>query len=201
MQAPAPAPLIEIELPTVLSPQSGSCIYLCRSSDHPIVRSSIHLPLYRQAQVYAPQGIHFERSTLAGSVRQASRDQKFLLTRATMPVLRGRSKRGPCWSTATPATANPPSTATSRWRSAGRRCGATSRNLPSLVGAHHERALGALPNFMPSRRTFAAFAPRRGVSSGNRKSQPLANAFEHWLRAKLGLISQMASSVGRARRA
>ncbi len=55
VQAPAPARLIEGGLPTEAA---VSQVLVSKYADH--------LPLYRQAQIYARQGIALDRSTLAG---------------------------------------------------------------------------------------------------------------------------------------
>ena len=54
MQAPAPARLIEGGLPTEATVAQ---VLVSKYADH--------LPLYRQAQIYARQGIDLDRSTLA----------------------------------------------------------------------------------------------------------------------------------------
>ena len=54
VQAPAPARLIEGGLPT-----EGAVAHVV------VAKYADHLPLYRQAQIYARQGINLDRSTLA----------------------------------------------------------------------------------------------------------------------------------------
>jgi transposase len=54
VQAPAPARLIEGGLPTEATVAQ---VLVAKYADH--------LPLYRQAQIYARQGIDLDRSTLA----------------------------------------------------------------------------------------------------------------------------------------
>src|SRR3979490_2740015 len=61
MQAPAPARLIEGGLPTAAT---GAPVLVSKYADH--------LPLYRQAQIYARQGIELDRSTLADWVGHAA---------------------------------------------------------------------------------------------------------------------------------
>lgn len=66
IQAPAPAQLIEAELPTVATVA------------HVLVSKHVdHLPLYRQAQIMSRQGTDLDRSTLTDGVGQAAykRDQ------------------------------------------------------------------------------------------------------------------------------
>ena len=77
-----------------------------------------HLPLYRQAQIYARQGVHLDRSTLADWVGRAAfllrpvhrqmletlkRSGKLFADETTAPVLdpgRGRTKSGYLWALA-----------------------------------------------------------------------------------------------------
>ena len=74
-----------------------------------------HLPLYRQAQIYAQQGISLDRSTLADWVGHAAwhlrplqqrlfdklkEQPKLFADETTLPVLdpgRGRTKTGQLW--------------------------------------------------------------------------------------------------------
>ena len=104
LQAPAPTRLIEGGLPTEATVAQ---VLVSKYADH--------LPLYRQAQIYARQGIDLDRSTLAdwvghaawhlrplherllGKLRQRS---KLFADETTMPVLdpgRGRTKTGQLW--------------------------------------------------------------------------------------------------------
>src|SRR6476659_5123187 len=104
IQAPALARLIEGGLPTEATIAQ---VLVSKYADH--------LPLYRQAQIYARQGIDLDRSTLADWVGQAAWHLRPLLERllgklrqrsklfadeTTMPVLdpgRGRTKTGQLW--------------------------------------------------------------------------------------------------------
>jgi len=104
VQAPAPARLIEGGLPTEATVAQ---ILVSKYADH--------LPLYRQAQIYARQGIDLDRSTLADWVGRAARllrpvHERLLVTlkssaklfadETTAPVLdpgRGRTKIGQLW--------------------------------------------------------------------------------------------------------
>jgi transposase len=104
VQAPAPARLIEGGLPTEAS---VAHVVVAKYADH--------LPLYRQAQIYARQGINLDRSTLADWTGRAAWLLKPLHTRllerlkasgklfadeTTAPVLdpgRGRTKTGQLW--------------------------------------------------------------------------------------------------------
>lgn len=104
VQAPAPAHLVEAGLPTeALIAQ----VLVSKYADH--------LPLYRQAQIYARQGIELDRSTLADWVGRAAwylkplhgrllaelkASAKLFADETTAPVLdpgRGRTKTGQLW--------------------------------------------------------------------------------------------------------
>ena len=104
VQAPAPPRLIEGGLPTEALVA------------HVIVgKYADHLPLYRQAQIYARRGVEFDRSTLADWVGRAAwflrplherllghlrSSTKLFADETTAPVLdpgRGRTKTGQLW--------------------------------------------------------------------------------------------------------
>jgi len=107
MQAPAPPRLVEGGLPTEAT---VAHVLVARYADH--------LPLYRQAQIMARQGVLLDRSTLAAWVGQASAEiapvvqrlREILLGSARLyadetvvPVLdpgRGRTKQGYFWAIA-----------------------------------------------------------------------------------------------------
>jgi transposase len=104
VQAPAPARLIEGGLPT---DATVAQVLVSKYADH--------LPLYRQAQIYARQGINLDRSTLADWVGRAAfmlrpvydrllvelkSSSKLFADETTAPVLdpgRGRTKTGQLW--------------------------------------------------------------------------------------------------------
>jgi transposase len=104
VQAPAPARLIEGGLPTEATVAQ---VLVSKYADH--------LPLYRQAQIYARQGIELDRSTLADWVGRAAfmlrpiherllavlkGSTKLFADETTAPVLdpgRGRTKLGQLW--------------------------------------------------------------------------------------------------------
>jgi transposase len=104
VQAPAPARLIEGGLPTEATVAQ---VVVAKYADH--------LPLYRQAQIYARQGIRLDRSTLADWTGRAAfllrplhehllqglrRSAKLFDDETTAPVLdpgRGRTKTGQMW--------------------------------------------------------------------------------------------------------
>jgi transposase len=101
VQAPAPARLVEGGIPTEAT---VAHVLVSKFADH--------LPLYRQAQIYARQGIHLDRSTLADWVGKAAfllrpiherlferlkASTKLFADETTAPVLdpgRGRTKTG-----------------------------------------------------------------------------------------------------------
>lgn len=104
VQAPAPARLIEGGLPTEAT---VAHVVVAKYADH--------LPLYRQAQIYARQGVKLDRSTLADWTGRAAfllrpvhrqlletlkRSSKLFADETTAPVLdpgRGRTKTGQLW--------------------------------------------------------------------------------------------------------
>src|SRR5216683_1998503 len=104
VQAPAPARLIEGGLPTEATIAQ---VLVSKYADH--------LPLYRQAQIYARQGVNLDRSTLADWVGRAAfllrpvherlldrlkASSKLFADETTAPVLdpgRGRTKTGQLW--------------------------------------------------------------------------------------------------------
>ena len=104
VQTPAPARLIEGGLPTEAT---VARVLVAKYADH--------LPLYRQAQIYARQGIALDRSTLADWVGRAAfllrpvherllavlkSSTKLFADETTAPVLdpgRGRTKIGQLW--------------------------------------------------------------------------------------------------------
>jgi transposase len=103
-QAPAPARLIEGGLPTEAL---VAHVLTAKYADH--------CPLYRQAQIYARQGVNLDRSTLADWVGRAAfllrpvherllenlkTSSKLFADETTLPVLdpgRGRTKTGQLW--------------------------------------------------------------------------------------------------------
>ncbi|KPF81050.1 IS66 family transposase [Novosphingobium sp. AAP93] len=104
VQVPAPARIVEGGIPTeALIAQ----VLVAKYADH--------LPLYRQAQIYARQGIQLDRSTMADWVGRAAwylrplrdhilerlrRSERLFADETTAPVLdpgRGRTKTGQLW--------------------------------------------------------------------------------------------------------
>lgn len=104
VQAPAPPRIVEGGLPTEAL---IAHVLVSKYADH--------LPLYRQAQIYARQGVNLDRSTLADWVGRAAwwltplrdhlladlkRSVKLFADETTAPVLdpgRGRTKTGQLW--------------------------------------------------------------------------------------------------------
>jgi len=104
VQAPAPARIVEGGIPTEAVIAQ---VLVSKYADH--------LPLYRQAQIYARQGIQLDRSTLADWVGRAAwylrplrdhvlerlrRSERLFADETTAPVLdpgRGRTKTGQLW--------------------------------------------------------------------------------------------------------
>jgi transposase len=240
VQAPAPARLIEGGLPTEATIAQ---VLVSKYADH--------LPLYRQAQIYARQGIDLDRSTLADWVGQAAwhlrplherllgklrQRSKLFADETTMPVLdpgRGRTKTGQLWAYAADdrpwGGADPPGVV--YVYAPDRKAERPIAHLDGFKGilqvdgyagyrklaergdvrlafcwAHMRRNFyelatpGPAPIASEALKRIAEFyaieKDIRGRSAEERrlvrqqKSQPLANAFEQWLRAKLGLISQ-----------
>ena len=104
LQAPAPARLIEGGMPT-----EATVAHVA------VAKYADHLPLYRQAQIYARQGVRLDRSTLADWTGRAAfllrpiherllqtlkASPKLFADETTVPVLdpgRGRTKTGQLW--------------------------------------------------------------------------------------------------------
>ena len=241
VQAPAPARLIEGGLPTEATVAQ---VLVSKYADH--------LPLYRQAQIYARQGIDLDRSTLADWVGHAAWHlrplHERLLDRLKQrpKTVRRRDDGAGARSRPRPHQDRPAvglcrrRPAMGRIRSAGRRLclrprpqsRAADRPSRRLQGHLAGRWLCRLPQAGRARRRrssrsagshvrrnfyelatpgpapiasealkhiaalYAIEKDIRGRSAEERrlvrqqKSRPLVDAFEPWLRAKLGLISQ-----------
>jgi transposase len=240
IQAPAPARLIEGGLPTEATVAQ---VLVSKYADH--------LPLYRQAQIYARQGIDLDRSTLADWVGRAAWHLRPLHERllmrlkssgrlfadeTTVPVLdpgRGRTKTGQLWAYVADdrpwGGADPPGVV--YVYAPDRKAERPIAHLAGFKGilqvdgyagyrklaergdvklafcwAHMRRNFyelatpGPAPIASEALRHIAEFyaieKDIRGHSAEERrivrlqKSRPLADTFEQWLRAKLGLISQ-----------
>jgi hypothetical protein len=103
-QAPAPTQIVE-----------GGIASEALIADVLVAKYADHLPLYRQAQIYARQGIQLDRSTLADWVGRAAwylhpmrdhilerlrRSERLFADETTAPVFdpgRGRTKTGQLW--------------------------------------------------------------------------------------------------------
>ncbi len=240
VQAPAPARLIEGGLPTEATIAQ---VLVSKYADH--------LPLYRQAQIYARQGIDLDRSTLADWVGQAAwhlrplherllgklrQRSKLFADETTLPVLdpgRGRTKTGQLWAYAADdrpwGGADPPGVV--YVYAPDRKAERPITHLDGFKGilqvdgyagyrklaergdvqlafcwSHMRRNFyelatpGPAPIASEALERIAEFyaieKDIRGRSAEERrlirqqKSQPLADTFEQWLRAKLALISQ-----------
>ena len=90
-----------------------------------------------------------------------------------------------------PATAGWSSAATSSLHSAGRICVATSTNSPRRVPCPiASEALKRIAEFYAIEKDIRGRSAEERRVIRQQKSRPLAETFEQWLRAKLGLISQ-----------
>ncbi len=240
VQASAPARLIEGGLPTEATVAQ---VLVSKYADH--------LPLYRQAQIYARRGIVLDRSTLADWVGRAAwhlrplhehllvqlrQRPKLFADETTVPVLdpgRGRTKTGQLWAYAADdrpwGGTDPPGVA--YVYAPDRKAERPIAHLAGFKGvlqvdgyagysklaergavelafcwAHMRRNFyelatpGPAPIASEAIKRIAEFyaieKEIRGRSAEERrlirqqKSRPLAEAFEQWLRTKLGLISQ-----------
>jgi hypothetical protein len=240
MQAPAPARLIEGGLPTEATVAQ---VLVSKYADH--------LPLYRQAQIYARQGIDLDRSTLADWVGHAAwhlrplherllgklrQRPKLFADETTMPVLdpgRGRTKTGQLWAYAADdrpwGGADPPGVV--YVYAPDRKAERPIVHLAGFKGILQVDGYAGYPKLAAlgevelafcwshMRRNFYELATPgpapiasealkriaelyaiekdiRGRSAEERrlirqqKGRPLAEIFERWLHAKLGLISQ-----------
>lgn len=70
VQAPAPARLIEVGIPTEAT---VARVLVSKYADH--------LPLYRQAQIYARQGVHLDRGTLGKHTATCDQQDTFAFRR------------------------------------------------------------------------------------------------------------------------
>src|SRR6266568_2306060 len=238
-QAPAPERLIEKGIPTEAL---VAHVVVAKYADH--------LPLYRQAQIYARQGVKLDRSTLADWVGRAAfllrpvherllailkASTKLFADETTAPVLdpgRGRTKTGQLFAYARDdrpwGGSDPPGVA--YVYAPDRKAEQPIAHLAGFKGilqvdgyagyrklaergdvqlafcwAHMRRNFyelatpGPAPIASEALKHIAEFyaieKDIRGRSAEERriirqqKSRPLADTFEQWLRAKLGLIS------------
>ena len=239
-QAPAPVRLIEGGLPT---DAAVAQVLVSKYADH--------LPLYRQAQIYARQGLTLDRSTLADWVGRAAfllrpvherllaklkASPKLFADETTAPVLdpgRGRTKTGQLWAYArddrpwggtdppgvayvyaADRTAERPATHLAGFQGVLQVDGYEAYKVLARRGAvqlafcwsHVRRHFYELAHSGPAPIAAEALlriaalyrieAEIRGRSAVERRavrqerSRPLVEAFEPWLRGKLGLVSQ-----------
>lgn len=101
-----------------------------------------------------------------------------------------KASRGFFKSTAMPATASSPSAATLRSRSAGCICGATSTNSPPPARRQLPARRSSTTEFYAIEKNIRGRSAEERCLIRQRKSWPLADTFQNWLRAKLALISQ-----------
>src|SRR5487761_1910484 len=191
-QAPAPAHLIEAGLPT--EAMIAQVI---------VSKYSEHLPLYRQAQVFARHGVPIERSTLADWVGRAAfhlapivdrmaellkRSTKLFMDETTAPVLdpgRGKTKTGYLWALARDdrpfGGADPP--------------GVVFRYAPGRGGVHAEQMLAG----------FDGVLQVDGYAGYNRLEEPdrqggsplrLAYCWSHARREVIKAMSEAGSPIG-----
>ena len=240
IQASAPARLIEGGLPTEATVAQ---VLVSKYADH--------LPLYRQAQIYARQGIDLDRSTLADWVGHAAWHLRPLHERllmrlkssgrlfadeTTVPVLdpgRGRTKTGQLWAYVADdrpwGGSDPPGVAYvyapdrkaerpiahlegfkgilqvdgyAGYRKLAERgevklafCWARMRrNFYELAtpgpAPIASEALRHIAEFYAIEKDIRGRSAEERRITRQQKSRPLADTFEQWLRAKLGLISQ-----------
>jgi len=192
IQAPAPAHLIEAGLP------SEALIAQVIVSKY-----SEHLPLYRQAQVFARHGVPIERSTLADWVGRAAfhlapvvermaellkRSTKLFMAETTAPVLdpgRGKTKTGYLWALARDdrpfGGADPP--------------GVVFRYAPGRAGLHAEEMLVGFDGVLQ----VDGFAGYNRLQRAERQGGcplRLAYCWSHGRREVIKAIPEAGSSIG-----
>jgi len=191
-QAPAPAHLIEAGLPT--EAMLAQVI---------VSKYSEHLPLYRQAQVFARHGVMIERSTLADWVGRAAfhlapivdrmaellkRSSKLFMDETTAPVLdpgRGKTKTGYLWALARDdrpfGGADPP--------------GVVFRYAPGRGGVHAEQMLAGF-NGVLQVDGYAGY--NRLEKTGRQGGSPLRLAYcwSHGRREVIKAMPEVGSPIG-----
>ena len=191
-QAPAPAHLIEAGLPTE-----------ALLAQVIVSKYSEHLPLYRQAQVFARHGVPIERSTLADWVGRAAfhlapivdrmaellkRSSKLFMDETTAPVLdpgRGKTKTGYLWALARDdrpfGGADPP--------------GVVFRYAPGRGGVHAEQILAGF-NGVLQVDGYAGY--NRLEKSDRQGGSPLRLAYcwSHGRREVIKAMSEAGSPIG-----
>jgi transposase len=191
-QAPAPAYLIEAGLPTE-----------ALIAQVIVSKYSEHLPLYRQAQVFARHGVPIERSTLADWVGRAAfhlapivdrmlellkRSDKLFMDETTAPVLdpgRGKTKTGYLWALARDdrpfGGADPP--------------GVVFRYAPGRAGLHAEEMLAGFDGVLQVD-GFAGYNRLQRVDRQGGSPLRLAYCWSHGRREVIKAISEAGSPIG-----
>jgi transposase len=191
-QAPTPAHLIEAGLPTeTLIAQ----VIVSKYSEH--------LPLYRQAQVFARHGVPIERSTLADWVGRAAfhlapivdrmaellkRSSKLFMDETTAPVLdpgRGKTKTGYLWALARDdrpfGGADPP--------------GVVFRYAPGRAGLHAEEMLAGFDGVLQVD-GFAGYNRLQRADRQGGSPLRLAYCWSHGRREVIKAIPEAGSPIG-----
>ena len=191
-QAPAPAHLIEAGLPTE-----------ALLAQVIVSKYSEHLPLYRQAQVFARHGVPIERSTLADWVGRAAfhlapivermaellkRSTKLFMDETTAPVLdpgRGKTKTGYLWALARDdrpfGGADPP--------------GVVFRYAPGRGGMHAEQMLAGFDGVLQ----VDGFAGYNRLQKADRQGGSplrLAYCWSHGRREVIKAMPEAGSPIG-----
>ena len=191
-QAPAPAHLIEAGLPTE-----------ALLAQVIVSKYSEHLPLYRQAQVFARHGVPIERSTLADWVGRAAFhlapivdriaellkcSSKLFMDETTAPVLdpgRGKTKTGYLWALARDdrpfGGADPP--------------GVVFLYAPGRGGMHAEQMLVGFDGVLQ----VDGFAGYNRLQKADRQGGPplrLAYCWSHGRREVIKAIPEVGSPIG-----
>jgi transposase len=191
-QAPAPARLIEAGLPTE-----------ALIAQVIVSKYSEHLPLYRQAQVFARHGVAIERSTLADWVGRAAfhlspivermakllkRSGKLFMDETTAPVLdpgRGKTKTGYLWALARDdrpfGGADPP--------------GVVFRYAPGRAGMHAQEMLAGFDGVLQ----VDGFTGYNRLQKADRQGGSplrLAYCWSHGRREVIKAIPQAGSPIG-----
>jgi transposase len=191
-QAPAPTHLIEAGLPT--EAMLAQVI---------VSKYSEHLPLYRQAQVFARHGVPIERSTLADWVGHAAfhlapivdrmaellkRSNKLFMDETTVPVLdpgRGKTKTGYLWALARDdrpfGGADPP--------------GVVFRYAPGRGGMHAEQMLAGFDGVLQVD-GFAGYNRLQKADRQGGSPLKLAYCWSHGRREVIKAMPEAGSPIG-----
>lgn len=192
IQSPAPAYLIEAGLPTE-----------ALIAQVIVSKYSEHLPLYRQAQVFARHGVPIERSTLADWVGRAAfhlapivdrmaellkRSGKLFMDETTAPVLdpgRGKTKIGYLWALARDdrpfGGTDPP--------------GVVFRYAPGRAGLHAEEMLAGFDGVLQVD-GFAGYNRLQRADRQGGSPLRLAYCWSHGRREVIKAIPEAGSPIG-----